>query len=286
MTVTATPIHPNPAKAPAVTQSTPSPKWAGPVEQARERPLCAHLSEKNLPGLSVAVGVRGDLVWAEGFGFADLDRRLPVAPNHKFLHSGTASPVLHLGRGRPAARGRPPETRRRHSEARAGLPSATVARDAPPVDGPSGRRPQRRRVTQGPPYGKHCEQPLDAVPAVAQNPLHFEPGTRFQYSSYGWILVSAAVEAAAQGPHTLDFLQEPRVRAARDARHPRWSPRRTPSPTASRPISPGSWRNPAPMVPTPCAPVHLSCHAGSLLFPPHLPPTSCASPWRSSAASS
>ena len=27
-----------------------------------------------------------------------------------------------------------------------------------------------------------------------------EPGTQFRYSSYGWILVSAAVEAAADDP--------------------------------------------------------------------------------------
>ena len=84
---------------------------------------------------------------------------------------------------------------------------------------------------EGPLYGKHCEQPLDAVPAVAQNPLHFEPGTRFQYSSYGWILVSAAVEAAAQGPYVST--------SCRSACLSRWecatpspTPRRTPSPTA------------------------------------------------------
>jgi len=30
--------------------------------------------------------------------------------------------------------------------------------------------------------------------------LLFEPGTEYRYSSYGWILVSAAVEAAAGEP--------------------------------------------------------------------------------------
>jgi len=29
------------------------------------------ISEQNLPGLSVAVGAGGDIVWAEGVGWAD-----------------------------------------------------------------------------------------------------------------------------------------------------------------------------------------------------------------------
>src|SRR6185503_7151900 len=49
--------------------------------------------EQNLPGLSVAVGIDGDLVWAEGFGFADLKTSAPVTPNHRF-RIGTASTVL------------------------------------------------------------------------------------------------------------------------------------------------------------------------------------------------
>jgi hypothetical protein len=30
----------------------------------------------------VAVGVGGDIVWAEGFGWADLEHLVPVAPEH------------------------------------------------------------------------------------------------------------------------------------------------------------------------------------------------------------
>ena len=36
--------------------------------------------------------------------------------------------------------------------------------------------------------------------ALRGRPLLFEPGTQYRYSSYGWILVSAAVEAAADEP--------------------------------------------------------------------------------------
>src|SRR5690349_19447682 len=92
MEVTATRLHPVAADAPSVARAAPAAKWATAVEQARQVVRGA-LGEGNLPGLSVAVGVSRELVWAEGFGFADLDRRVPVAPNHKF-RIGTASAVL------------------------------------------------------------------------------------------------------------------------------------------------------------------------------------------------
>jgi CubicO group peptidase (beta-lactamase class C family) len=60
---------------------------------------------------------------------------------------------------------------------------------------------------EGPLLGKHCERIADALPDFAGRPLLFEPGTKYRYSSYGWILVSAAVEAAAADP-LLTFMQE------------------------------------------------------------------------------
>jgi CubicO group peptidase (beta-lactamase class C family) len=92
MTTTATSLHPNPTETPSVTRSDQSPEWAGAVEQGRQI-LRTGLTEQNLPGLSVAVGVGGDLVWAEGFGWADLDKRVPIAPETR-LRIGTASIVL------------------------------------------------------------------------------------------------------------------------------------------------------------------------------------------------
>ena len=92
MSATATPLHPNPQEVPSVPRSPSSPKWAGAVEQGRQI-MRAALTEQNLPGLSVAVGVDGEIVWAEGFGWADLDTRVPVSPDMRF-RIGTASTVL------------------------------------------------------------------------------------------------------------------------------------------------------------------------------------------------
>ena len=40
------------------------------------------VAEQNLPGVSVAVGIDGVVVWAEGFGYADLKASAPVTPDH------------------------------------------------------------------------------------------------------------------------------------------------------------------------------------------------------------
>jgi CubicO group peptidase (beta-lactamase class C family) len=53
---------------------------------------------------------------------------------------------------------------------------------------------------EGPLFAQHCERPVDALPFFADRPLRFEPGTQYRYSDYGWIVVSAAVEAAAGEP--------------------------------------------------------------------------------------
>jgi CubicO group peptidase (beta-lactamase class C family) len=201
---TSTPLHPSAQDVPSVTGSTPSPKWTDAVRRGQQLAR-ARLVEQNLPGLSVAVGVGGDLVWAEGIGWADLDKRVPVAPDTTF-RIGTASTVLTsaavgllLERGRlklddqiqayvPAFPRKPwPVTLRQVMGHVAGLRS----------DGGD----------EGPLYGVHCARPVDALPHFAEADLLFEPGTRYRFSSFDWILVSAAIEAVADEPF-LTFMHE------------------------------------------------------------------------------
>lgn len=42
------------------------------------------LVARGIPGVAVAVAVDGHLVYAEGFGYADLEERVPVWPTTKF----------------------------------------------------------------------------------------------------------------------------------------------------------------------------------------------------------
>jgi CubicO group peptidase (beta-lactamase class C family) len=46
----------------------------------------------------------------------------------------------------------------------------------------------------------HCANVDEALPVFAGDPLAFEPGTEYRFSTYGWILLSAAIEGAAKEP--------------------------------------------------------------------------------------
>lgn len=204
MAATATPLHPNTTDAPSVTQSAPVPKWARAVEEGRHI-VRAGLKEQNLPGLSVAVGVGDDIVWAEGFGWADLENRVPVSPDLKF-RIGTASTAFTS-----AAVGRLLE------EGRLNLDDV-IQKHVPAF--PEKQWPVTLRQVmghvagvrndggdEGPLLSAHCERAVEALQHFGESPLLFEPGTRYRYSSYGWILVSAAVEAAADEPF-LTFMRK------------------------------------------------------------------------------
>ena len=92
MSATATPLHPDPTRVPSATRSDPSPQFAEAVERGRQT-VREFMAEQNLPGVSVAVGINGDLVWTEGFGWANLEKHVPVGPETRF-RIGTASVAL------------------------------------------------------------------------------------------------------------------------------------------------------------------------------------------------
>jgi hypothetical protein len=86
------PLFAQPQDVPSVIDSAPPPQYAAAVERARELVRAAVL-EQNLPGVSVAVGTGGTIVWAEGFGWRDVETRTPVAPNTRF-NIGTAASAV------------------------------------------------------------------------------------------------------------------------------------------------------------------------------------------------
>ena len=90
--VVAAPLFPQSQGVPSVIESSPSPQFAAAVERARELVRAAIL-EQNLPGVSVAVGAGGTVVWAEGFGWRDVVTRASVTPDTRF-NIGTAASAI------------------------------------------------------------------------------------------------------------------------------------------------------------------------------------------------
>ena len=89
---TAAPLVAQPQDVPSVAGPAPPARYAAAVERARELARAAVVAQ-NLPGISVAVGARGTLVWSEGFGWRDVDTKTPVTPATRF-NIGTAASAL------------------------------------------------------------------------------------------------------------------------------------------------------------------------------------------------
>jgi serine beta-lactamase-like protein LACTB len=203
MSATATPLHPDPQDVPSVTRATPARQWTDAVEQGRQI-VRAGLIEQNLPGLSVAVGVGGGIVWAEGFGWADLENQVPVAPETRF-RVGTASKALTSAAvGLLLEKGR----LKLDDKIQTYVPEFPEKQWAVTLRQLMGHvAGVRNDAGDEEPLSVRCERTVEGLRRFAERPLLFEPGTQYRYSSYGWILVSAAVEAAGDEPF-LTFMRK------------------------------------------------------------------------------
>ncbi len=161
------------------------------------------LKEDKLPGLTVAVMRDGDLIFSEAFGVADRKRKTP-ANTETMFRTGSVSKALTS-----AALGLLVE--------RKSLGLDAVVQDFAPSF-PLKQWPLTVRSVAGHQSGipqyegrefvnkQHYPTLVDALDKFKDKPLAFEPGTDFLYSSYGWNLLGAVLEGAAQRGF-LDLMQ-------------------------------------------------------------------------------
>jgi serine beta-lactamase-like protein LACTB, mitochondrial len=170
---------------------------AAAVEAAR-RMTRPRLVEENLPGLSVAVAVDGAIVWAEGFGYADVDH-VPVTPLTRFRLGALSKPMTAVAAALLHDRGRldfdAPIQRyvRAYPEKQWTVTTRQLMGDVAGVHRIRGDHNDAMPV-------EHCDSLDEGVALVATEPLQFEPGTEHRYSIWGWVLVSAVVAGASGEP--------------------------------------------------------------------------------------
>ncbi|NIQ57184.1 MAG: serine hydrolase, partial [Gemmatimonadetes bacterium] len=172
----------------------PAPSRHGPAIEQGRRTVAALMAERGIPGMSVAVLVEGEVVWSEGFGYANLEHRVPVTRLTRFRVGSVSKPVTAAAIGRLLERGRLDL-------------DAEVQRYVPSF--PRKRWPITVRQVAGHIAGiRHYrgDEMLSArrYATVAEgleifraDTLLYEPGTAYSYSSYGWNLISAAIEGAS-----------------------------------------------------------------------------------------
>jgi serine beta-lactamase-like protein LACTB, mitochondrial len=191
-------VHTDPAAVPSTAAEAQAEGYSGPVEESR-RLARALLVEENLPGLSLAVAVDGEIVWAEGFGWADIEARAPVTPVTRFRLGALSKPLTAAGVALLHDRGRidldAPVQRyvAAYPEKQWTVTTRQLMGDVAGVH-------RIRGDNNDAMPGRHCASLDEALTLFAGEPLMFRPGSEYRYSIYGWILVSAVVEGAAGEP--------------------------------------------------------------------------------------
>lgn len=174
------------------------------VSRSRERARTV-LKTSRLPGLSIAVSRDGGVVWAEGFGYADLEHGVPVTPGTQLRIASISKSLTATLMARLRERGLldldvpvqryvpdfpdqgAPITLRQLAAHRSGLAHYT---DADLVNA-------TRYADMTAALAKFRDRPLESL-----------PGTKFRYSSFGYNLIGAAVEGVTHEPFVAVMARE------------------------------------------------------------------------------
>ncbi|WP_165759109.1 serine hydrolase domain-containing protein [Niastella yeongjuensis] len=164
------------------------------------------LREKNkLPGISVCVGNKEKILWAEAFGFADLENNTPLSIYSKFRLGSVSKLLTSLAVGKLC------------QEGKLDL-DAPVQQYVP--DFPVKKYPVTSRQLAGHISGirhyrkddpltipKEYKSVWEGLSIFKDDTLLFKPGTNYEYSTYGYSLLSAVIEGAAHMPF-LSYMQD------------------------------------------------------------------------------
>lgn len=179
-----------------------------------DRMMLAFLAEHKLPGAALAVGKDGRLVYARGFGYANVDKKEPVQPAALFRIASVSKPVTAVAVLQLVERGK----------LRLEDKAFSLLKLAPHLE--AGARPDPRlgritvlellRHTAGWDRDKSFDpiaRPWDIAKAlnirppvrpehivryVMGRPLDFDPGERHAYSNVGYLVLGRLIEAVSR----------------------------------------------------------------------------------------
>jgi CubicO group peptidase (beta-lactamase class C family) len=150
------------------------------------------LTEAHLPALSIAIGVEGDLVFAQAFGFADIESGERATTQTQFRAASVSKVITITGLATLMQAHRinldaPVQTYvpSYPSKAWTLTPRELAGHTAGLTHYSS-----EDRIRNGP-----YDSVTDALSVFAHIPLKLEPGTQYSYSTHGYTLLSAEIEA-------------------------------------------------------------------------------------------
>jgi serine beta-lactamase-like protein LACTB len=168
---------------------------SAPQSEAVKSLVRDYVAEHHVPGLSLAVVVNGQLVLADGFGLADVENHVPasadtvyrIASVSKSLTATAAMKLVEAGKldlDAPIQKYCPAYPRKQWTITTRQL-----------ISHQSGIRDYRNDEETI--NTRHYKSINEALGQFANDPLQFEPGTKMQYTSYGYIVLGCIIEGAS-----------------------------------------------------------------------------------------
>jgi len=151
-----------------------------------------------IPGLGVAIALNGRLAYVKSSGFADLENRLPVDDESRFRTASLAKPITATAVMQLVERGAIDLDApiQRYCPAYPEKPWPVTARQL--LGHLAGirhyARPGESTGTQ------HYFTIEDSLALFKKDPLLHEPGTKYEYSTFGFSILGCAVEGASKMP--------------------------------------------------------------------------------------
>ena len=164
------------------------------------------MADTHSPGVAITIGQKGKVIWSEGFGYADVEQRVPVWPAiTRFRVGSVAKPMTTVVLAKLYEQGRldldAPVQKYVSSFPKKEEGTITTRLLAGHLAGIRHYKGDEFFIL------KHYSSVLEALTIFQDDPLLHPPGSKFSYSSYGWNLISAVVEAAS-GQDFLGYMDE------------------------------------------------------------------------------
>ena len=166
-----------------------------------ERLVGAYVASQKIPGLSIAVVVDGKLKWANAYGYADLENKVVAKTTTRYRSASIGKTMTATAAMQLADAG----TLDLNADIRNYCPAfpakpwrittwnlLTHTSGIRHYGGPHDVQEQFSTV--------HYRDVSRALAPFKDDPLAFEPGTKWQYSTYGFDVLGCVVEGAAKVP--------------------------------------------------------------------------------------
>lgn len=161
--------------------------------QAETRQQMHKISEEfGLPSFSLALSINNEMLFQEAVGFADIAAKTLASPDTQYSVGSVAKPMTGIALMRLVQDGKAQIS---ENVAMDRYSNITLAQLASHTAGIKHDTPERDVLEFE--QVKDRSNPREAFSAFEGHDLLFEPGTGFQYSSNGYILLSAVVAAIA-----------------------------------------------------------------------------------------